>query len=168
MAEVLSGSKKNVGVPGYPHLPHPLCFQPQHGGGLGCPYLVEPGGSHIRCQCRQPSVCRKGGKSQSGLQAGVQAAKPRRRLLEVMEELGTRAALSPEGAAQRPSSHGSPGRPPEPARPHQCPAHFTRLCPRTAGTTGLPICLYDLQSALLKGFFICWGVYLLVTLYIIY
>lgn len=56
----------------------------------------------------------------------------------------------------------------EPARPHQCPAHFLRLCPRTAETTGLPICLYDLQSALPKGFLHLLGVYLLVTFYIIY
>ena len=108
-------------------------LQPQHSGGPGCPYLAGPGGPHIRCQCRQPSVCRKGGKSQSGLQAGVQAAKPRRRPLEVMEELGTRAGLSPEGAAQRPSSHSSPGRPPESAWPtsHTCVPELQRLraCP---------------------------------------
>ena len=122
-------------------------LQPQHSGGPGCPYLAGPGGPHIRCQCRQPSVCRKGGKSQSGLQAGVQAAKPRRRPLEVMEELGTRVGLSPEGAAQRPSSHSSPGRPPELALPCWCPAHFTCL----PGTMGLPTCHYYLQSAHLAG-----------------
>ena len=89
------GSKRNVGVPGYPQLPYPLCFQPQHGGGPGCPYLRVPGGPHIHRQRRQPSVCRKGGRFQSGLRAGVQAAKPRRRPLEVMGKLGTRVGSDP-------------------------------------------------------------------------
>lgn len=92
------GSKRNIGVPCYPQLLHPLCFQPQHGGGPGCPYLRVPGGPHIHRQRRQPSVCRKGGRFQSGLRAGVQAAKPRRRLLEVMGELGTKAGAQPRGS----------------------------------------------------------------------
>lgn len=156
------GSKRNIGVPCYPQLLHPLCFQPQHRGGPGCPYLRVPGGPHIHRQRRQPSVCRKGGRFQSGLWAGVQAAKPRRRLLEVMGKLGTKGGAQPRGSSSAAFisqlSRTSSG-----ARP----AHFTHLCPRIAGTTGLPICLYDLQSAHLKGFFICWGFYLLVTLNII-
>ena len=93
------GSKRNVGVPGYPQLLHPLCFQPQHGGGPVCPYLRVPGGPHIHRQRRQPSVCRKGGRLQSGLRAGVRAAKPRRRLLEVMGELGTKGGAQPRGSS---------------------------------------------------------------------
>ena len=127
------GGRRMLGSPVTHSSPLSPLLQPQHSGGPGCPYLAGPGGPHIRCQCRQPSVCRKGGKSQSGLQAGVQAAKPRRRPLEVMEELGTRVGLSPEGAAQRPSSHSSPGRPPESAWPtsHTCVPELQRLraCP---------------------------------------
>ena len=93
------GSKRNVGVPGYPQLPYPLCIQHQHGGGPGCPYLRVPGGPHIHRQRRQPSVCRKGGRFQSGLRAGVQAAKPRRRPLEVMGKLGTKGGAQPRGSS---------------------------------------------------------------------
>ena len=97
--QLLVGSRRNIGVPGYPQLPHSLCFQLQHSGGPGCPYVTVPGGPHIRHQRRQPSVSRNHGRFQSGLQAGVRAAKPRRRLLEVMGELGTKG-----GAQSRESS----------------------------------------------------------------